>query len=240
MTTTLPLNYKSQIATYFRNKVRELRYHLETIVEISDENLATFVAGRQTNEVRHGALIYGFSAFTNTIQSIKDAGSVFLSESFTWPDLAKCRHGAFMKGARNAITHDGHPVINAWSDGQFFVGLNIVRFDNQKKQVVTIQRPNEDVRTLCLEFSLDFAQLLQDVLKSATPDASLGAPALAMHDIDSALQSGVIPQFAKDLISQNYNDLSKTLAETKFDYIGNASEEIGSLSDYCATKLGLI
>ncbi|BBI63864.1 hypothetical protein HSBAA_51700 [Vreelandella sulfidaeris] len=58
-------------------------------------------------------------------------------------------------------------IINAYTDGKYYIASNIERIDNKGK-FISLEAPRQDILTLCLEFSTD---LMLEVEKSLTNTA---------------------------------------------------------------------
>lgn len=109
------------VSSFFKSKVKEFDFFLRSVVECCDQSMDRFHKGQQGNEQTESRIVYTFSAFSNTVQSLKDSGSTFLKPKIVWSDIEGLRHGTFIWLSRNAATHDGNPVISGWADGRYFV-----------------------------------------------------------------------------------------------------------------------
>jgi hypothetical protein len=152
--------------------------------------------------------------------------------------MKKLRHGGFMYDVRNAITHDGNPVIDAWADGLFFVAANIVRI-NDKNQIVIIEPPKIDVRQFCLEFSLDFAGLLGETLQQISHEDQFSMSVLSIDEVEAAVRaSNVIPPFVKENFLLKRDEIAAIVSNTKISHIADAIKAASDLADYCKVRLG--
>lgn len=121
------------IANYVTGKVNEYQYQLRALVEECD---ATYEQFRTQGSGRQGTnIVYSFSALGNAMQSLKDSVNSLGDDMLTWAEIGKNPHGDFMYKARNAATHDGNPIVNAWVDGRFYVSNDISRFDMHGKPI---------------------------------------------------------------------------------------------------------
>jgi hypothetical protein len=221
------------VAHFVSGKVKEMRYHLSLIVATCDQSLRLFSGGQQVPAENSEAVAFGFSAFANTVQTLKDASHTVTGERLAWSKIEQMRHGTFMRHARNAATHDGNPVVSAWVDGRYFVPARIIRLDSDGK-IVEIEAPREDVRTVCLEFTRDFCGVLREVFIR-----SVGAPALAgasfsMTELDEAIaESSVVPAFARQLFAENRDEIARNLATSTHDPVASAVSKLDEVVRFC-------
>lgn len=229
--------HRRWVSHFISGKVKEMRYHLSLIVAACDHSLRLFSGGQEVPAENSQAVVFGFSAFANTVQTLKDAAQIVTRERLAWSKLEQMRHGAFLRHARNAATHDGNPVISAWVDGRYFVPARIVRLDVSGR-VVEVPAPKEDVRTVCLEFTRDFCGLLRETFTTAT-----GLPALAGASFDMAAfeeaiaESSVVPEFAKQLFAGTRDEIARSLATSKNDPVADAINELDEAVRFCEALL---
>ncbi|WP_236217063.1 hypothetical protein [Pseudomonas rhodesiae] len=226
------------VANYFTGKVKELRYQLAIIVAGCDISLNLFTNGSEVPPTNSQAVIYGFSAFTNVIQTLKDAVKTVTGEQLDWSKIELLRYGSFMRNVRNAATHDGNPVISAWADGRYFVPAKIVRIDGYGN-TIEIPAPTEDVRAVCLDFSKDFCQLLRDTLVAAGSIEHLRGSRFKIEEVEDALaNSTLIPPIAREFFAKNREQIEADLKEIKHDPIADAVKELGEVIQYCDSVTG--
>lgn len=225
------LKSKSWVANYFCSKVCEYQHYLEQVVGLCDSSLARF--GRTLPPVdNEGRLLtYAYGSLNNMVQTLKDGGAVFLPTAITWTDIKKLRHGEFFYLSRNAATHDGNPIIDAWVDGRYYVGNDIERFDGSGK-FIKIHRPAEDVRTFTLEFSRDFYGFLADRLTLLGDDHQLTQPLIGPSEIEQIIASQLIPEEVKSLFSANLAEIKKKVGQIKADPVARALAQIRVGIDY--------
>jgi hypothetical protein len=232
---SLPANHLSHIANFYGAKIGELQFFLEKIVHNCDESLRLFKDGRENNDKSGTHLAYHFSAYTNTIQTLKDAAAMLSEDALPWSQIKALRHGAFITDARNAVTHDGNPIVAAWADGRYFVPNKIVRLERDK--VIVIDRPMVDIRQLCLEFSAEFATLLGETLKKIQEDERLSMSTFDIDQLNEALESELMPSFAKELIAQQRSQIIEALSNVKTRPIEKAIKKAEGLAAYCEAQL---
>lgn len=218
--------HRRWVANHFVEKVEELHHHLVAIVGACDQSFRLFSSRQQVPSENRKIVVFGFSAFTNVIQTLKDVTKTVTGKQLSWSQIEQLRHGAFMRHARNAATHDGHPVISAWVDGYYFVGAKIVRLDDQG-HLIEVVALREDIRTLCLEFSEDFFQLLRGALLGINEATRLQGPLFSMSELEEAVkESQVIPEFAKRLFNSHRQEISTQLVADNRDPVALAIARI--------------
>lgn len=228
--------HRRWVANHFGSKVRELQYHLEAIVAACDQSVALYASGQSVSKENNQAVVYGFSAFANVVQTLKDAVKTVTGEQLPWSKIAQLRHGAFMRDARNAATHDGNPVVNAWVDGRYFVAAKIVRLGD-RGQVIEIPAPTKDIRTLSLEFAEDLCQLLRETLIGLEGVEQLRGAIFEMAELEEAtVESNVMPEFVKELFASNRQEIATRLREVKHDPVALAIGYLSELIQYCELR----
>lgn len=227
------------VANYFAGKVKELRFQLAIIVAGCDRSLSLFTSGSEVPATNQQAVKYGFSAFTNVIQTLKDGVKTVTNKQLNWSAIESLRHGSFMRNVRNAATHDGNPVISGWADGRYFVPAKIIRLDGNG-QIVEIPVPTDDVRAICLEFTNDFCQLLRSTLTTAENIGHLRGSQFNISDVEAAFEnSTIIPDFARELFAQEREKIEAALKEIKHDPIADAVSELDAVIQYCDSVMGI-
>ncbi|HDR2690352.1 TPA: hypothetical protein QCJ46_004748 [Enterobacter ludwigii] len=233
----LPDNHRRWVANYCGGKIEELQYHLATIVKACDTSINLFSSNQQVPESNRQAVIYGFSSFTNVIQTLKDSIKTVTGKQLPWSTIKQLSHGAFFQDARNAATHDGNPVINAWVDGRYYVAHKIVRLGD-KGQVIEISAPKNDVRTLCLEFSDDFCQLLRQRLLETKEDSSLEGTPFSLAELEEAFtNSDLMPDFAIKLFEKEKAIIAESIKVSKHDPVTQAIARLDTLMKYIKEHL---
>ncbi len=230
--------HRRWVATFLQGKIKELHYHLNSIVTACDKSLLLFSNRNfpipNDNEQ---TVVFGFSAFSNVVQTLKDAVNTIVDDKLPWSRIEKIRHGSFMKNVRNAATHDGNPVISAWRDGRYFVPRKIVRLD-QKGKIIEIPSPSTDVRTICLEFSIDYCRLLKEMLSTAQEDPNFKRPSMNIDDLEDELNaSDFTPQFVKDFFAANKVKISEEIAGADHDPIKLAINSLDKTICFCEGAL---
>lgn len=227
------------VANYFSSKLKEFHYYLNEIVIACDKSLSQFtlqINDQEENKRNSQIVIYSFSSFTNLIQTLKDATETFIKPNgkLPWSEIKVLRNGRFLYEARNAATHDGNPVISAWVDGKYYVPAKILRLDKDKK-VKEIFAPRDDIRKVCLEFSVDYCNLLSRKLSEVGTD--LSGSILNPTDYEYFMSSEVIPYFAKELFFNNLPQLQNQIKSVEHDPIKIAMANLNDVTSYCQVML---
>lgn len=228
--------HRSAVANYLAGKTREFGYQLNVVVTACDDAATTF---RDSHRGTDGAIVaYGFSAFTNAMQSLKDAVATIGGPPLTWSDISMLPYGAFMSKARNAATHDGNPIVNAWVDGKFFVATNIDRLD-MRGEPIEITRPEADIRTICLQFAAGFSALLRDRLTQLLGQFVIGGAPFDSAEFDAIISgSTLIPDHVKQMVSARMDEISDAIEKAPpFDPVEKAITELDLLAAYCDQTL---
>lgn len=225
--------HRRWVSSYFKSKVGEFDFYLRSVVECCDLSMQRFRSGQQSNEQTESKVVYAFSAFSNTIQTLKDAGSTFLKPKISWSDIACLRHGKFMWHCRNAATHDGNPVISAWADGRYYVPNDIRRFDSSGN-LVEILAPTVDVAQFCLEFAEDFGGLLVARLRDLGP---IEGAQLNIVEIQRFLSSPMVPAFVRSLFNEQKAAIECVLAQVKTDPVEGAVASLHAIMKFCNARL---
>lgn len=222
------------IANYVSSKINEYQYHLRALVEECDstyEQFRTLGSGRDGTKV-----VYSFSALGNAMQSLKDSVNSLGDDSLTWAEIGKNPYGDFMYKARNAATHDGNPIVNAWVDGRFYVSNDISRLD-MRGRLIEIIRPVEDIRTVCLQFSEAYAAQLRVSLSNMLGTYTIKSTIDLENAEKFVLESAIVPQFAKDMFIAKRNDIFDSLKNMPdFDPIQKAIDNLVSVGEFCSLQ----
>lgn len=238
--------WQGDVVHFLQSKVKELRFHLRALVDACDASMnysqllldkkvkltETEQLEQQQKQVRyHEIVTYSFSAFSNTIQGLKDALKNGAGFELTWGAIREARHGKFIYEARNACTHDGNPIVNAWVDGKFYVGYDIIRVNDGK--VINIQRPAEDIKTIVLEFSIDFLTKILNEIDSVVFEEDFKKSIVKPDEIMKFVNSNpLIPPEIKKLIKSNFSEIVRVSSTHKSNPIGDFKKEVKLTIDY--------
>lgn len=223
-----------QFAHFLAHTVQEVRFRFLEVSDVCQESRRRFVA-QQPQAKGEGELInYRFAAFSSLVQTIKEILPIILERNVSWSSLSHIRHLQFMHSIRNAITHDGNPVINLWVDGRYYVACDFVRL-GQNQKPVTVKTPTEDIHTVVLEFTADLCTYLHKVSSFYVGDQSLIGPLYGQDFFANAINHPSIPEFAQRLYQESdHSDLKLNPSEP----LSEALEELDLLVALCRDVKG--
>ncbi|MEE9309579.1 MAG: hypothetical protein V3U64_01020 [Cocleimonas sp.] len=190
---------QNQFIHYLEHTIREFEFRLTEVIDLCDESLKCFNTSSPKTKDNTGSKInYAFSAFVGLLQTLKDVLPIVLDENVIWSDLDSVRHLQFMKQCRNSITHDGMPIINLWAEGKFYIACDFYRVNNQGKTEL-VYAPEQDIATICKEFSIDFISLIKGLIDNRLSLLNSCTPLYDKHFTGLAMNHPAIPDFARKL-----------------------------------------
>ncbi|MDR5779148.1 hypothetical protein QCE63_06860 [Caballeronia sp. LZ065] len=229
----LPERHRRWVANAYSGKINELHHQLAVVVAACDRSLHMFSTQMHVPNENHRSVTFGFSAFLNAVQTLKDSVQIITRQQLPWSKIEGLRHGSFIRGARNATTHDGHPVVDGWADGRYFVPAKIVRIDN-RGDVIQIEAPKKDIRTVSLDFAKDFCVLLKDTLAETENVKDLIGTPFSITELDETFaNSTFIPEFAAQLFFNNRQAFEAGLEVARHDPIAKANKSLEDAIRYC-------
>lgn len=187
-----------QFTHFLLHKVEELHFRLSELRDLCQVSRQRFGAGDPDASVGGRLVNFHFAAFSSLVQTIKDVLPVVSEKAVSWSGLSDIRHMQFMRAVRNAITHDGNPVVNMWVDGRFYIGCDFVRIDSKGK-TINVKAPVEDIETLVVGFTSDLCSYLRDVLSPLRDNKALLGPLYGTVFFDNAINHPAVPSFAKNI-----------------------------------------
>lgn len=228
------MNRRAQFAHFLEHKICEYHFLLSEFITICDRSLENFNAKHEQLDSDEKLITYRFSALASQIQTLKDIVPVLIDKAVAWSDFADVRHMDFMHGARNAITHDGNPLVNLCVDGKYYVAGPFVRYDSIKKKTIKVTPPLVDIKTSTLEFTNDLAIKIHELIESVASEPEIALPVYGIEFFDTAIQHPAIPQFAKELyVSSDKSALN----EQDHSRIAKIKTELDTLLAYCSVGL---
>ncbi|MHB8149521.1 MAG: hypothetical protein ACYDIB_05120 [Desulfobulbia bacterium] len=230
------MNRRAQFAHFLEHKICEYHFLLSEFIIICDRSLENFNTKHEQLEGDGKLINYRFSALASQVQTLKDIVPVLVDKTVAWSDFADVRHTDFMHGARNAMTHDGNPLVNLWVDGKYYVAGPFVRYDTIKKKTIKVTPPLVDVKTSTLEFTNDLAIKIHKLIESVASEPEIALPVYGIEFFDKAIQHPAIPQFAKELyVSSDKSAVN----EQDHSRVVKIKTELDTLLAYCSAGLSI-
>jgi hypothetical protein len=229
-------HHKMIVGSFIKNKLQEYEYFLRKIVDICNLINANFLMGINPVDTSNKDINFTFNSFVNTFQSLKDSLETATSQKIAWSRFSDVRHSAFIKECRNAITHDGMQIINAYTDGRYYIANNIERIDSQGK-FITIDAPKQDILTLCLEFSADLMLEIEKIADEYGQRIPRQSNVDKIKYIEKYMTNAFVPEFARALFQQNRDVIEHQLAAHQFDPVVDIKKQATCIRDLCGSHI---
>jgi hypothetical protein len=226
------LQHQIMVSGFIKNKLQEFEYFLKKIIQISDLVHFNFLNGINPVNTSDEDENFTFNAFINTFQSLKDSLEIALDTKIPWSRFSSVRYADFLKDCRNAITHDGAQIINAYVDGKYYMAYNIERIDKWNKSVV-LKAPNEDIKTICISFSLDLMKEIKIILIENGEKMPSSNPPRTEDIFKFLSDNPIVPEFVKAMIQQNSNEIFKALSAVKLNPLEEIDKQIDKIVEIC-------
>ena len=224
--------FRSAVANNLKDKFREHGFFLEEIIKTAKIIEAKCLRQDFPLNAEVDRLNYFYSAYMNTIQSLKDACQTATGAKISWIELSPA-YGKFVRNSRNATTHDGKHLINAMKGTKNYIVGPLRRIDNLG-QVVEFDPPKEDVLTFCCNLTEELLTNLESFLKRERSNI----PILENLDPESLgqaiLESDFIPKEIKKMVKANRASIEDSLKGIKIDYAQQALDVIASVKEIVA------
>ncbi len=180
-------------------------------------------------------LNYYFSAYLNTIQSLRDSLKITTGMSILWEELLP-KYWEFIQYCRNATTHDGSHLINGGKGSRCYIVGPLRRIDGKGKPT-EINPPKEDICLLCCNISREILENLRKVLNRN----DVNIPSVDENDvkksISESLNNDFIPPEFRALMKADLHNNEKLFKGVKIDIKKKILDAIGSvekiLADVC-------
>lgn len=141
--------------------------------------------------------------------------------------LREVKHATFIKGCRNAITHDGQQVINMWVEGKYYVADDFSRITTKGEERITA--PSEDIATICTEFTLELLDLIKCCLDGLIYDLSKSHSLYDSHFYDAAILHPAISNTDREM----YVEVDKSKLDEPVDLTVELNSKIDKLRSMC-------
>jgi len=169
-------------------------------------------------------LNYFFSAYLNTIQSLKDSCQTTMDVDFSWSVLSPT-YGDFIFYCRNAATHDGYHLINAGKGIKNYITGPLRRIDG-RGNVVEFDPPKEDILTLCWNLSAEALASIGCLLKREGGKIPVTEEADFRKTNEALLTSDFIPDEIKRMIQTNKESIEASFKGLKIDVVSQTLHAI--------------
>lgn len=220
-------DHRIAVGVSLEGKIREHGFFLAQIVSMSRVIEQKHRRKEYPINLEAQKLNYFFSAYLNTVQSLKDASQTAAGKDLSWRELSPT-YGTFLRYCRNAITHDGSQLINGSRGTENFIVGPLRRIDD-RDAVVTFDPPNEDALTLCCNLSKEVLASLRAFLTRErgnipTPNAEDFKKSLA-----ASLEGSFTPDFVKEMTRANRAQIEASMEGASIDVVGRALDAIVSV-----------
>ncbi len=207
-----------------KGKVRELGFFLLKVVEVSKVIEAKHASQDYPLNREIDELNYYFSAFLNTIQSIKDSCQTAMDIKISWSELSTT-YGAFIFYCRNAITHDGSHMINSGQGVKNYITGPLRRISN-KGNVIEFNPPNEDVLSLACNASKEILSKIKHVVLDHGSNIPVATEDDFKLSVEAPLNQDFIPSHVKEMIAANKEEILSSFKGVEIDLVGQITGEI--------------
>lgn len=224
------------VGSFIKNKLQEYEYFLRKIVDLCNLVNRNFLAGVNPVNTSDEDINFTFNAFVNTFQSLKDSLETATSKKIEWSRFSNVRHSTFIKECRNAITHDGMQIIDAYTDGRYYIANDIARIDNYGK-FIALDAPKDDILTLCLEFSADLMLEVEKIANEYGQHIPTQSNVDKIKYIEKCMNSVFIPEFARILFQQNRDTIEQQLVAHQFDPVADIKKQATNIIKLCSSYI---
>lgn len=220
------------VGNSLKGKIGELGFFLQQIADV-----AKFIEQKHRQQdyplnVELDKLNYFFSAYLNSIQSLKDGFQTATGVIFSWSELSS-NYGDFIFYCRNATTHDGYHLINAGQGTKNNIIGPLRRIDGRGK-VIEFDPPKEDIITLCCNLTDEVLTSLSGLLKREGTNIPAAEEADFKKANQESLKSDFIPKEIKKLIKANQPRIEASFKGIKIDIVKQTHDAIASVAQIIA------
>ena len=213
-----------------KGKLGEFQFFLSQIMNVSTlirvKNKAEdYPLNKEINE-----LGYYFSALMNSVQSIKDSAETSMDVKFSWSELSPS-YGGLVRYCRNAITHDGSPIINGFQGGNHYIAGPLRRISN-RGNVIEFDPPKDDIVTIVINFSSEFLLKLECLVSEYGKKIPSPNNDDLVQSLKEAKKLYFIPELAKDLMSKNMDKIVSSFDSHTIDTLKEINDQITSVRNF--------
>lgn len=228
------LAYQHQV----RLASNELAFRVGELIDVSKAAIGAFQQQVRercdvTNEKYGKVLQYRFTSLIALAQTFKDVLERAIT-LFDWDALVKdVEHAARVQSMRNAIVHDGYPMLSLYADGRYYFGVS-VRRRGQGKKMVDIEVPAHDVEMFSLEYVRSLSVKLSNYLRQLPEDTKLKGPQFDYDWFAGAIKHPAISRFGATLPSRE--EYAK-LGMNNPPPLDTAADILDSVASFCTARL---
>jgi hypothetical protein len=225
-------NFRMAVGNSLKDKIGEHGFFLQQIVETTKIIEQKHAKREYPLNAELDRLNYFFSAYLNTIQSLKDSCQTAMEVDFPWGTLSPT-YGNFIFYCRNAATHDGYHLINAGKGIKNYITGPLRRIDNRRK-VIEFDPPKEDVLALCWNLSAEVLASISDLLKREGGKIPVSEEADFRNSIEASLKNDFIPDEVKKMIDANRASIETSFKGVKINVVSQTLGAIASIEKFIA------
>lgn len=225
-------DFRIAIGNSLKNKLGEFGFFLQQITDISKLIEHKHLTHNYPINIETDKLNYFFSAYLNTIQSLKDVVQIATGKNFSWSMLSPT-YGDFIFYCRNATTHDGYHLINSGKGTKNYIAGALRRI-NSRGKVIEFVPPNLDICTLCCNITEEVLISLRGFLNQEGQKIPFATDIDFKKSTQESLNSDFIPQEIKNIIKVNQSEIEASFNGIKVDVIQQTINAIVSVETIIA------
>lgn len=217
-------SHRISVGNGIKGKVKEHGFFLIKVVEVSKGIEAKLASKDYPLNKEIDELNYYFSAFLNTIQSIKDSCQTAMNIKISWQELSST-YGNFIFYCRNAITHDGSQMINFRKGVKNYISGPLRRRSN-KGNVIEFNPPNEEIISLACNVSKEILSKVKDVVREHGENIPVADEDDLKLSVEEFLEKGFITNDFKEMIIANKKEVWSSFEGFEIDLVGQIISEV--------------
>lgn len=217
-------DFRIAVGNSLKGKIGEHGFFLQQIADITKIIEQKHTKQDYPLNTELDRLNYFFSAYLNTIQSLKDSCQTAMEVDFSWRTLSPT-YGDFIFYCRNAATHDGYHLINAGKGIKSYITGPLRRIDG-RGNVIEFDPPKEEVLTLCWNLSTEALASIGDLLKQEGGKIPVAEEADFRKAIEASLVSDFIPDAIKQMLQANKQSIGASFKCVKIDVVSQTLNAI--------------
>jgi len=216
--------YRIAVGSNLKGKIAEMGFFLGHILRVSEIIKIKHVTSNYPLNSETEEINYVFSAYLNSIQAIKDSCQTAMNTDITWKELSP-KYGKFVYYCRNATTHDGSLMINAWRGPHGYIVGPLWYIDNKGK-VKEVTPPPEDIVALCRNSAQEVLQCVKTLVAKNGANLLVPKHADLIAVLDEFRNSDFAPSFVKHIMIERRDEISCSLHNANFNYAKDTLQAI--------------